>query len=252
MSNLNALDGRCLVIIPTKNEAKNITGIVDKIIDSYPFDVLIVDDMSIDGTRTAIEGNARFNLRLFILKRNSEFGLGKAYIDGFKWAINNSKYRYIFQMDGDGFHLPEELPKLIDPSKDCVIASRWTGGSTIDENWPLLRKLVSWILNFVVKLSFSFPVFDSSSGFRFIRISALRKIDFDNFISKGYSFQQEVLLNILSKGGRVVEKSVHFGYRIYGKSKVNWRIISELIYVLVHLFIREIRRKICALKKKHS
>lgn len=228
-----------LVVIPTKNEAKNIPTIIDEIFRDYSFDILIVDDRSKDGTREYIKRHAQLNSRLFLLERNNHSGLGSAYMEGFKWAIEK-EYDYVFQMDGDGFHMPSQLKKLISDEENCmIIASRWIEGSSINHKWSIFRKFLSWSLNRIVKIVFSLPIFDSSSGFRLIDVSLLRKLDTSQFICNGYSFQQELIITAHQSNANISERSADFGYRVYGSSKVDLKVSLELIYDLFKLFLKK-------------
>ena len=217
-----------LVIIPTYNEAINLKLLVPNILHQGPFDLLIVDDNSPDGTGEVAEQFARrFPGRVEVLHRSGKLGLGTAYVRGFHTAIEQG-YDLVFEMDADYSHDPRYLPTFLQmaESADLVIGSRYIpGGDT--PNWSALRKFVSGGGNIFARTVLRIPVKDCTSGYRCYRTSALRSLNLDAIRAQGYAFQVEMAYNFWKCGFRVREVPIVFVDRRVGKSKMSRKIFIE-------------------------
>ncbi len=233
---------RHLVIIPTYNEIENLPIIVGRLFENNNnVDLLIVDDNSPDGTGKLADEMAGKDKRVTVLHRTEKNGLGRAYLAGFKKAFERG-YEYVIEMDADGSHRPEDLPKLIAQDADLVIGSRWTkGGKT--ENWPISRKLISRTGNLYVRIMLGAKIKDATAGFRVYRSSLLQKIDLDSISSQGYSFQVEMTWASLRAGATVREVPIVFVERVIGASKMTTAIVIEALWLVTKLgFARVFKR----------
>ncbi len=231
-----------LVIIPTYNEIENLPIIVGRLFENNSnVDLLIVDDNSPDGTGQLADEIASKDKRVTVLHRTEKNGLGRAYLAGFKRAFERG-YEFVIEMDADGSHRPEDLPKLIAQEADLVIGSRWTkGGKT--ENWPLSRKLISRTGNLYVRIMLGAKIKDATAGFRVYRSSLLQKIDLDSIASQGYSFQVEMTWASLRAGATVREVPIVFVERVIGASKMTTAIVVEALWLVTKLgFARVFKR----------
>lgn len=223
-----------LIVMPTFNEADNVQKIIPAIFDVVEnnVDILIVDDNSPDGTSDIIANMQSIYSRLNLMTKTKDKGFAKAYISGFKYAIENA-YDYVIQMDADGSHQPKFLKDLINASGEgkYVIGSRWVkGGSVV--NWPFNRKLLSLGGNFYSRIMLHSKVKDITGGFKIIPVSTLQKMGIDGIRVKGYSFQIELMLRARTTGASIVEVPIEFVEREYGVSKMSSSIVKEaLIYV---------------------
>ena len=229
---------KSIVIVPTYNEILNIEKLIFSIMNvKNNFDVLVVDDNSPDKTFVKVSKLIeKFNNRLFLLLRKKKEGLGKAYLDGFNWAIKK-KYDYIFQMDGDFSHDPLELDamyKKINSGSDVVIGSRYLNGINVI-NWPLSRIILSKGASYYVKLITGIPISDPTSGFVGFKSKVLNSISLDKIKFIGYAFQIELKYKSWKKGFSLDEHSIIFKNRVKGKSKMNGSIIWEAIYGVLKL-----------------
>lgn len=229
---------KSIVIVPTYNEILNIEKLIFSIMNvKNNFDVLVVDDNSPDKTFVKVSQLIeKFNNRLFLLLRKKKEGLGKAYLDGFNWAIKK-KYDYIFQMDGDFSHDPLELDamyKKINSGSDVVIGSRYLNGINVI-NWPLSRIILSKGASYYVKLITGIPISDPTSGFVGFKSKVLNSISLDKIKFIGYAFQIELKYKSWKKGFSLDEHSIIFKNRVKGKSKMNGSIIWEAIYGVLKL-----------------
>ena len=222
---------KTLIIIPTYNEAENISKLLDAVHSQVPdADILVVDDNSPDGTAVVVEGRIKKDTRLSIMKRAGKLGLGSAYIAGFKQALVRG-YEVVFEMDADFSHNPAYLPKFLEAIKeaDLVLGSRYVEGGGV-ENWPLLRRLISlggsWYGRFILGV----PYRDLTGGFKCFRRKTLEAIDLDSIHSEGYSFQIELTYRVHKKGLRIREIPIVFADRLGGKSKMSWKIFLEAIF----------------------
>ena len=230
-----------LVIIPTYNEIENIQRMLDTVMSlERPFDVLIVDDGSPDGTAEKVrEKMSQYKGRIHIEERTGKLGLGTAYIHGFKWALARD-YDYIFEMDCDFSHNPEDLPRLQEACErgaGVAIGSRYVKGVNV-VNWPMSRVLLSYFASVYVRFITGMPIQDSTAGFKCYRRSTLESIDFSNIQFVGYAFQIEMKFTAWRKGIDVVEVPVIFTDRTEGESKMSSGIIKEAIFGVIKLKLR--------------
>ena len=235
-----------LVIIPTYNEKENIRAIVKAVTGlEKPFDVLVIDDGSPDGTadivKEMMEGEKKG--RLFLVQRQGKLGLGTAYICGFKWALEHD-YEYIFEMDADFSHNPLDLPKLYaachDEGYDVSIGSRYITGVNV-VNWPIGRVLMSYYASQYVRTVLGIRIHDTTAGFVCYRRKVLQTIDLDAIRFKGYAFQIEMKYSSLCLGFKVKEVPVIFVNRELGTSKMSGGIFSEALFGVVKLRMSKIK-----------
>lgn len=223
-----------LVIIPTYNEKENIESIIRAVMTLEPaFHLLIVDDGSPDGTAGLVTNlQSEFAGRLFVEERQSKQGLGTAYIHGFKWALE-STYEYVFEMDADFSHNPNDLPRLFEAcKKDKVgvsVGSRYTRGGKV-ENWPFNRLLMSRGASIYVRLITWMPVADATAGFVCYKRSFLEQLNFDKIEFKGYAFQIEMKFAVWQLGYKIEEVPITFKDREKGSSKMSSDIFNEAFF----------------------
>lgn len=229
-----------IVIIPTYNEKENIENIVRAVLGlEKEFHILIIDDGSPDGTAAIVKRlmAGEFAGRLFLLERKGKLGLGTAYIAGFKWAIEN-RYDYIFEMDADFSHDPNDLPRLYaacaDERADVAIGSRYVSGVNV-VNWPMGRVLMSYYASKYVRLVTGIPVHDTTAGFKCYRRKVLENIDLDAIRFKGYAFQIEMKFTAYKLGYRIKEVPVIFVNRQLGTSKMSGGIFGEALFGVMRL-----------------
>jgi dolichol-phosphate mannosyltransferase len=225
-------DARFVVIVPTYNEADNLPRIVPRILEQDPrIDVLVVDDDSPDGTGVLADDLSRESDRVHVIHRSGKQGLGKAYIEGFRWGLERD-YVLFFEMDADFSHRPNALPLFIDKARefDIVLGSRYLDGRVTVMNWPMSRLLISffgsWYARFVTRL----PVQDATGGFNCWRREVLESLDFSRIESNGYTFQIELKLRAWRKGFTLSEIPIVFEERESGESKMSKRIVREAIW----------------------
>ena len=223
--------GKILVIIPTYNERENIERIVGRARAAVPQAyILIADDNSPDGTGRIADDLAAADSHIQVLHRAGKEGLGAAYLSGFAWAID-AGYDVIVEMDADGSHQPEQLPKLLAALRnaDVVLGSRWVpGGSVV--NWPKHREFLSRGGNFYTRAMLGIPLHDATGGYRAFRADALRTLDLSDVESKGYCFQVDMAWRAVRSGLRVVEVPIEFIERELGNSKMNQKIVTEALW----------------------
>lgn len=237
-----------LVIIPTYNEKENIEAII-KAVMSLPvaFHVLVIDDGSPDGTASIVKRLMADTCsdRLFIVERQGKQGLGTAYIAGFKWAIAHG-YDYIFEMDADFSHNPQDLLKLYDAcanqGADVAIGSRYVSGVNV-VNWPMGRVLMSYFASKYVRFVLGIPVHDTTAGFVGYRREVLETIELDKIRFKGYAFQIEMKFTAYKCGFRIVEVPIIFVNRVLGTSKMSGGIFSEALLGVIRLKVSSWTRK---------
>lgn len=234
-----------LVIVPTYNERENLPEIVKRVLSQRVRpDLLIVDDSSPDGTGEMANDIAKQNPRLHVLHRKIKNGLGRAYIDGFQWALARD-YEFIMEMDGDFSHNPDDIPRFIDAArdKDLVLGSRYSNGIRII-NWPLSRLMLSKGAATYVRVITGMPISDPTGGFKCFRRRALESLDLDAVKSNGYSFQVELTHKIWRQGMQVAEVPIVFTDREFGKSKMSGNIVWEAIWMVWRLLFQNgLRRK---------
>ncbi|MCK0124801.1 polyprenol monophosphomannose synthase [Gelidibacter sp. F2691] len=228
-----------VVIIPTYNEIENIEAIIIAVFaQDKAFDVLVVDDNSPDLTAEKVESlQKEFPDRLFLLKRKTKTGLGTAYIDGFKWCLAND-YEFIFEMDADFSHNPDDLVKLYNAcatdGADVAIGSRYKTGVNV-VNWPMNRILLSYFASKYVRFITQMDIQDTTAGFVCYKKKVLQTINLDAIKFVGYAFQIEMKFKAHLKGFNIVEVPVIFTDRAKGKSKMSSGIISEAIFGVINM-----------------
>src|SRR5258708_2253064 len=224
--------GRVLIVMPTYNERQNLEIMAGRIRESTPeADLLGVGDHSPDGTGDLAEKLAETDPYVHVMHRIEKAGLGKAYIAGFTWALERG-YDVIVEMDADGSHRPEDLPRLlaaVADGADGVIGSRWVPGGKV-VNWPKKREVLSRGANVYARLMLGFGIKDATGGYRAYRAASLRKIDLVNVESTGYSFQIDITIRIVRAGLRIVEVPITFVEREHGVSKMDSSIIREAFF----------------------
>lgn len=236
-----------IVIIPTYNEIENIESILKAVFSqSKDFDVLVVDDNSPDKTGDKVlELQSDYKDRLFLLQRKEKSGLGSAYISGFKWSLERS-YNYIFEMDADFSHNPDDLERLYSAcateKADVAVGSRYVKGITV-VNWPLSRILLSYGASRYVRSITGMKVKDSTAGFICYKRAVLEKINLDRIKFVGYAFQIEMKFKAYKKGFKIVEIPVIFKDRTKGKSKMSGSIIYEAIFGVISLKLKSLFAK---------
>ena len=229
-----------LIIIPTYNEIENIESIVEAVFSiESPLDVLVVDDQSPDGTADQVLSMMeQFPERLFLESRLDKKGLGTAYVHGFKWALRRN-YQYVFEMDADFSHNPQELVPmllLLKDQADLVVGSRYVKGVNV-VNWPLGRVLLSYFASFYVRLITAMPIKDATAGFVGYRRHVLEAIALDQIKFVGYAFQIELKYKAWLKKFKLIEHPIIFTNRVKGKSKMNGSIIWEALFGVLFLRI---------------
>lgn len=224
------MSGGVLVIIPTYNESESLPGVLERLRRAVPdAHVLVADDNSPDGTGALADALAAKDDHVHVLHRAGKEGLGKAYLAGFAWGLERG-YDVIVEMDADGSHRPEELPRLLAqiPHADVVLGSRWVpGGSVV--NWPASRRVLSQGGSLYTRLALGIPTRDATGGYRAYRASALRALDLGTVESNGYCFQIDLLWRALQRGLIVREVPITFVEREAGTSKMSGRIVREAL-----------------------
>ncbi|WP_315509846.1 polyprenol monophosphomannose synthase [Alloprevotella tannerae] len=229
-----------IVIIPTYNEKENIENII-RAVFALPksFHILIIDDGSPDGTASIVRGlmQDEFADRLFMVERQGKLGLGTAYICGFKWALEHG-YDFIFEMDADFSHNPEDLPRLYqacaDEGFDVAVGSRYVSGVNV-VNWPMGRVLMSYYASRYVQFVTGIPVRDTTAGFKCYRRRVLETVDLDAIRFKGYAFQIEMKFTAYKLGFKIKEVPVIFVNRREGTSKMSGGIFGEALFGVMRL-----------------
>ncbi len=233
-----------LVIIPTYNEKENIENIVHAVFrQPYNFHILIVDDNSPDGTAEIVKNlQKEFPEKLFLLEREGKLGLGTAYIEGFKWALDRD-YEYIYEMDADFSHNPNDLQKLYqacaNEGVDLAIGSRYLTGVNV-VNWPLGRVLMSYMASIYVRLVTGLKIADTTAGFKCYRREVIETIELDKIRFKGYGFQIEMKFKTYKSGFTLKEIPIIFINRELGTSKMSGGIFSEAFLGVIKLKIQSL------------
>lgn len=228
-----------IVIIPTYNERENIENIIRAVFGlEKTFHILIIEDGSPDGTAAIVKTlQQEFPDRLFMIERKGKLGLGTAYITGFKWALEHS-YEYIFEMDADFSHNPNDLPRLYEACAvqggDVAIGSRYVSGVNV-VNWPMGRVLMSYFASKYVRIVTGLPIHDTTAGFKCYRRQVLETIDLDHICFKGYAFQIEMKFTAYKCGFKIIEVPVIFINRELGTSKMNSSIFGEAVFGVIKL-----------------
>jgi dolichol-phosphate mannosyltransferase len=219
---------RVIIVMPTYNERQNLEIMAGRIRESTPeADLLVVDDNSPDGTGDLADKLAEADSRVHVMHRTEKAGLGRAYVAGFTWALEQS-YDVIVEMDADGSHRPEDLPKLLAAldTADAVIGSRYVPGGTV-VNWPKSREFLSRGANIYNRIMLGVSVRDATGGFRAYKAATLRKLDLSDIESAGYCFQIDMTLRVLQAGLKLVEVPITFVERERGASKMSNAVIRE-------------------------
>lgn len=222
---------RVLVIIPTYDERENIEPIVERVVTANPdAHVLVVDDASPDGTGKLADAIAEQDERVHVLHRAGKAGLGAAYIAGFDWALANG-FDVVVEMDADGSHAPEQLPRLLAAlaDGDVVLGSRWIPGGAV-VNWPRRRKVLSLGGNLYTRMALGIDLHDATGGYRAYKREVLEAIDYGQVASQGYCFQVDLARRALDAQYRVVEVPITFVERERGESKMSGAIVREAFW----------------------
>lgn len=228
-----------VVIIPTYNEKENIENIIRYVFSlSKPFHILIIDDGSPDGTAAIVKKlQEAFPSRLYLIERAGKQGLGTAYIAGFKWALAHN-YEYIFEMDADFSHNPDDLLKLYkacsEEGNDMAVGSRYVSGVNV-VNWPMSRVIMSYYASKYVQLITGMKICDTTAGFVCYSRKVLETIDLDKIRFKGYAFQIEMKFTAYKMGARIKEVPIIFINRVLGESKMNSSIFGEAVFGVIKL-----------------
>jgi len=228
---------KTLIIVPTYNERDNLPGIVEAL-GKLPVDMLVVDDNSPDGTGDMADEFASKHDYVDVLHRKEKNGLGRAYCAGFEWALERN-YEFIFEMDGDFSHDPEDIPRFIGAAEnaDLVLGTRYRGGIRVN-NWPLRRLILSLGAAKYVKWITGMPFTDPTGGYKCFRRRALQSVDLTAVRSNGYSFQIEMTHKIWRQGLRISELNIIFTERVEGSSKMSWNIAWEAVWMVWRLWFQ--------------
>ncbi len=240
------MSDRKIVIIPTYNEKENIERIIRKVFSlDGGYEILIIDDGSPDGTAGIVKSlQPEFRERLHIIERAGKLGLGTAYITSFKWALSHG-YDYIFEMDADFSHDPDDLPRLLEACKEgegVSIGSRYSDGISV-VNWPIGRIIMSYYASVYVRTVLRMKVYDCTAGFKCYSRRVLEAIDLDNVRMKGYGFQIEMKYTAWKLGFPIREVPVIFVNRKAGSSKMSGSIFGEAFWGVLMLRFRKFNKK---------
>lgn len=239
-------DLRILVIIPTYDEAENLPRIVPRVLEQDPrIDVLVVDDASPDGTGEIADAMAAEDERINVLHRAGKEGLGKAYLAGFGYGLEQG-YDILFEMDADFSHPPDALPDLIAAfdDADVVIGSRYVDGRVTVSNWPMSRLLISYFGSRYARIITGMPVRDGTGGFNGWKREVLESVKLERVQSNGYAFQIELKFRAWRAGCRLVEKPILFTERDTGESKMSKKIVREAVWRVWWLRIQDLFGKL--------
>jgi len=238
-----------VVIIPTYNEIENIEAIITKVLSLHGnFHILIIDDGSPDGTASEVkrlQAIPEYSERIHLIERSGKLGLGTAYITGFKWAVAH-EYDFIFEMDADFSHNPDDLIRLYDAcheGADLAIGSRYVNGVTVVE-WPIGRIIMSYYASAYVRYVTGMPVKDTTAGFKCYRRKVLETINLDAIKLKGYGFQIEMKYNAYLLGFKIAEVPIIFRDRTKGTSKMSGGIFGEAFWGVLNMRLRSVFGKI--------
>ena len=226
----NHPSGRVVVIIPTYNEIDALPDTLARLRAAVPdADVLVVDDGSPDGTGDWVEEQAASDSAIHLMRRTGKQGLGTAYLAGFRWGLDRG-YDVLVEMDADGSHRPEQLPRLLAEASeaDLVVGSRWVPGGRV-VNWPRNREILSRGANLYTRLAMGIPLRDATAGFRAYRATMLEKLDLAGVDSHGYCFQIDMSGRVEDAHGRMVEVPITFVERTAGESKMSRGIVFEAL-----------------------
>jgi dolichol-phosphate mannosyltransferase len=228
-----------LIIVPTYNERENLPRMAERLLKlPVPVDLLVVDGNSPDGTGKIADELAAKHPEIHVLHQEEKNGLGRAYISGFRWALERD-YEFIFEMDCDFSHNPDDVPMFIEATKnaDLVLGSRYSGGVRV-VNWPLKRLMLSRGAEIYVRIITGMPFSDPTGGYKCFRRRALQAINLDAVLSKGYSIQIEMTHKLWRQGFRIVEVPIIFTERAEGHSKMSGRIFRESLIMVWRLWLQ--------------
>jgi glycosyltransferase involved in cell wall biosynthesis len=232
---------KTLVMMPTYNEISGLEDSVRSLFEhNQDVDLLIIDDNSPDGTGSLAE-KLRSDSRVHVLHRIIKEGLGKAYLAGYEWGLGRG-YDLLVQMDADGSHRPQDLPKLLNAKADLVIGSRWIQGGAV-ANWPKHRELISRAGNLYARVATGLRIGDLTAGFRVYRADALRKLNLSHLEAQGYGFQVEMTLRSKKAGLEVVEVPILFVERAQGASKMTKEIVFEAFWLCTKWGFRRLAKR---------
>jgi len=236
---------KIVVIVPTYNERDNLPALIQRVMGlPTEVDLLIVDGNSPDGTGKLADELALKQPRLKVLHEKEKKGLGRAYCAAFKWALEH-EYEFIFEMDGDFSHNPDDIPRFMEAANDAdlVLGSRYRDGIRVI-NWPLRRLMLSMTAAKYVQVITGMPITDPTGGFKCFRRKALQSIDLDAVRSDGYSFQIELTHTLWRNGMRIVEVPIIFKDRFQGSSKMSSKIVREALWMVWRLWFQNgLRRR---------
>lgn len=233
-----------LVVIPTYNESHNIGKLIDQLMNlGEAVHILVIDDGSPDGTADVVKQKMDlYDGKIFLIERERKLGLGTAYVEGFKYALNHG-YQFICEMDADFSHNPEDIPRLINAVKnkeaDIAVGSRYSKGISI-VNWPLSRLILSYCANLYARFITGLPIKDTTAGFKCIHRNVLESIDLDKIRSNGYAFQIEIHFRAWKAGFKLQEISIIFREREEGVSKMSKSIVREAMWRVWTLKLRSL------------
>jgi dolichol-phosphate mannosyltransferase len=239
---------KTLVIVPTYNERENLPPLIERLVKlPVPVEVLVVDDNSPDGTGKLADQIATRNPLVHVLHRQVKNGLGRAYCDGFAWALQRD-YEFILEMDGDFSHNPDDIPAFLQAALDAdlVLGTRYRNGIRVI-NWPLKRLLLSMSAGMYVRVITGLPITDPTGGYKCFRRRALQTINLDAVRSNGYSFQIELSHKIWRQGLKIAEVPIIFTDRFHGSSKMSRKIVWEAFWMVWRLLFQNgLRRSPCS------
>lgn len=232
---------KTVIIVPTYNEIDNIKRMIETL-DSLNKDlsILIIDDGSPDGTSKIVKELQQNKKNLFLIERKGKLGLGTAYVEGFKWALQKD-FDYIFEMDCDFSHDPAEIPNFLEAAKsnDLVIGSRYIGGIRVI-NWPMKRLLLSYFASIYIQIITGMTIKDATGGYKCFTKKALKAINLDDIFSNGYSFQIELNFKLWTQDLKIAEIPITFYERRDGQSKMRGAIVYEAVFAVFKLRLKRI------------
>ena len=245
LATVSRMSHKALVIVPTFNERENLPPLVERLMKlPTPVEVLVVDDNSPDGTGQLADAIAAKNPMVHVMHRQEKNGLGRAYIAGFKWALERD-YEFIFEMDGDFSHNPDDVPAFLRAAQDAdlVIGSRYRNGIRVI-NWPLKRLMLSMGAARYVQIITGMPISDPTGGYKCFRRRTLLSLNLDEIRSNGYSFQIEMNHKIWRQGLKIAEVPIIFTDRFVGSSKMSRHIVWEALFMVWRLWFQNgLRRR---------
>jgi len=232
------LNNTTVIVIPTYNEKDNIKKLISEILKlSLPVDILVVDDDSPDETGDIVESMKETTPNLDIMHRKKKEGLGPAYVEAFRYILNEKKYDYIIQMDADFSHNPKDIPRLLEAARsyDVVVGSRYIKGGGVSDQWSTLRKLISRMGNIYARIITGLNIKDCTAGFKCYKWEALQSISLEKIFLNGYGFQIQILYELNKANLSMGEIPIFFDERTKGVSKMNLKIVVEAFFSLILL-----------------